>query len=422
MRLPPQHDNPQLAANIPRYFVYKALRGLSFGLITAMWVIFLQREHGLSLTGVTLVDVAFWIAATLGEVPTGIVADTAGRKTSLAVGTALMGVSMLAWAFAPTVSLIVAAYVLLAVGATFLSGAEDAFFYESLQVIGRRDEYTRLVGRVSATTLGAIALGNLASGLLATISLRLPFLIAGLSLLLMLAIVLTFKEPRRKELQSAEQRGGQLRPSYTEILKQSLTLMRARPTLRYAMLYLALMPMTAVMMETVFLQPQALALGVPLAGVGLVTMVVQLTNMAGSTWSHWLRARVGEGRILYSAPGLIIASLILLAALQSVPALLFVAVIGFVTAVLRPLILNRIQHEVPDTIRATILSMQALLFTLFVAICEPIVGLVADQAGLPAAYFGLAGGLALLILFLFWKSRTHFPGAVVSTLNADSLD
>ena len=410
MSIPKKHPSGQFASNIPRYFLYTALKGLNFGLITAMWVIYLQQQHGLNLTQVTLIDVAFWIAAALGEVPTGIVADTFGRKTSLAAGAALMGVSILAWTFAPTVLLITLAYVFLAVGATFLSGAEDAFFYESVQITGRVGEYARLVGRVSAITLGAVALGNLASGLFATIDLRLPFLIAGLSLLTMLGIVLTFKEP-----QTEEKSGGQARQGYGQILRQSIALMRARPTLRYPMIYLALVPMTAVIMETVFLQPQAVSLGVPIAGVGVVVMAVQMTNMAGSTWSHRIKARFGEGRVLYTAPVFIVSSLILLAALQIFPALLFVAVIGFVTAVLRPLVLSRIQNEVPDDIRATILSMQSLLFTILVAMSEPILGFIADQSGLPAAYFGLAGSLSILSLFLFWKSRHYFPQAVMST-------
>jgi MFS family permease len=396
--------NAHFASNIPRYFSYTVLKGLNFGLITAMWVIYLQQQHGLSMTQVTLVDVAFWIAVTLGEVPTGIVADTFGRKTSLAIGAALMGASILAWAFAPTVPLIIVAYASLAVGSTFLTGAEDAFFYESLQIIGREGEYARLVGRVSATMLGSVAIGNLASGLLATIDLRLPFLVAGLCLLTMLGIVLTFKEPR-----SEEKSGGQVRKGYGEILRQSLAILRVRPALRYSLLYLALVPMTAVIMETVFLQPQAVSLGVPIAGVGIVVMAVQFTNMAGSTWSHRIKARFGEGRVLYTAPILIISSLILLAAFQTLPALLFVAVIGFVTAALRPLLSSRIHHEVPDGVRATVFSMQSLVFTILVAICEPLLGLIADYSGLPAAYLGLAGGLGILILLLFWKSRRYFP-------------
>ncbi|MCC6454337.1 MAG: MFS transporter [Caldilineaceae bacterium] len=400
------HSNIRFAANIPRYFAYTSLKGLHFGLITAMWVIFLQQQHGLSLTQVTFVDVAFWIAVTLGEVPTGVVADTMGRKTSLGIGTALMGVSILAWAwaFAPTAPLIILTYAALAVGSTFLSGAEDALFFETLQITGRAGEYTRLAGRASAIRLGSVAIGNLASGLLATLDLRLPFIIAGLCLLTMLAIVLTFKEPR-----STEETGGLVRQSYGEILRQSITLIRTRPTLLYPLIYLGLVPMTAVIMETVFLQPQALALGVPLAGVGVVVMAVQFMNMAGSTASHQLKVRFGEASFLTAAPFLIVASLILLAAYQAMPALLFVAVIGFVTAALRPLVMSRIHNEVPDAIRATVFSLQALIFTILVAMTEPLLGFVADQSGLPAAYVGLAGTLALLSLLLFWKSRPHFP-------------
>src|SRR6266481_4118806 len=126
----PQYDD-RFASNIPRYYLYTAFKGAGFGLFTAIWVIYLQQRRGASLTEATIIDVAFWIAATLGEVPTGVVADTLGRKASLAVGTALLGVSTLAWAYAPTLPLIMAAYVALAIGTTFLSGAEYALLYES---------------------------------------------------------------------------------------------------------------------------------------------------------------------------------------------------------------------------------------------------------------------------------------------------
>ena len=141
--------------------------------------------------------------------------------------------------------------------------------------------------------LGATALGNLASGFLATVDLILPFLMAGLSPLGMLGIVLTFKETHTKE-----ELGGQLRKSYRQILRESLAAMRVRPALRYSMFYLALVPLAAVIMETFFVQPQAVSLGIPLAGVGVIVMAMQLTNMAGSTWSDRIRAQFGERRIL----------------------------------------------------------------------------------------------------------------------------
>ncbi len=397
-------NRAHLASNIPKYFVFTTLKGLSFGLVTATWVIFLQRQHGLNLTQVTLIDVAFWIAATLGEVPTGVVADTYGRKASLITGAAIMGISLIAWTLAPTVPLIMLAYAMLAIGATFLSGAEDAFFFETLKVTKRVGDYTRLAGRVSATMLAAIAIGNLASGLLATINMRLPFLVGGASLITMFGVVLTFKEPK-----SEEKIAGQSRTAYLDILKQAVAIMRVRPPLRYAMVYLTLVPITAMVLETVFLQPQALALGVPLAGVGVVVMAVQFANMAGSTASHRIQGRFGETWVLYAAPLVIAVSLVLLGTFHVLPALVFAATISFTTAILRPIVMNRIQNEVSDNIRATVFSMQSLMFAFIVAFVEPLLGYAADQSGLPAAYFGLAGGLALFMTLLFWKGRQRFP-------------
>ena len=412
MNVTQRQDNifpSQMAANIPRYFVYNALKGFGFGLFVAMWLIYLQQRRGFNLTQATIIDIAFWIAITLGEVPTGIVADTVGRKASLAVGTALISLSIFAWVFAPTMPLIMLAYVGMAIGIAFLSGAEDALFYESVQRSGRGDDYTRLVGRVSATLLGATALGSVASGLFATVNLMVPFVVAGLSFVMTFGIVMTLKEP-----QTEEKSAGQSRTSYRQILRQAITLMRTRPTLRYPIMYLALVPLTATLMETFFLQPQSVALGVPIAGIGVVVMATQIMNIAGLTWSDWIKAHMGERQVLYAVPLVIIASLLALAALQVLPSLVFIAVISFATAILRPLVLSRIQNEVSDNIRATILSMQSLMFTLFLAMGEPILGLIADRSGLPAAYIVLAGGMGVMVLCLFSVSRSHFPQAAIA--------
>jgi len=288
------------------------------------------------------------------------------------------------------------------IGFTFLSGAEDALFYESMQLAGRADDYARLVGRAGAFMLGALAIGSVASGLLASINLTLPMLICGLSLLIMLGVVLTLKEP-----QLEGQSDGQARKSFGKILRQSLALMRARPTLLYPMIYLALVPIASFITETLLLQPQALLLGVPLAGIGLLVMAVQLIDMLGSNWSDQFKTLFGEGRLISAVPVIILTSLVVLAAFQKLAVLVFIGVIGFFTSVIRPLLLTRIQGEVSDEVRATIISMNSLMNTVFAAISQPSLGFVADQFGFPAAYFGFAGALGILILLLFWKGHDH---------------
>src|SRR5215208_5419975 len=412
MSMPRNQHNTQLALNIPRYFVYTVLKGFSFGLFGAMWVIFLTQQRGLGLAQASLVDVMFFVAAAFGEVPTGIVADRFGRKTSLLAGAALLSVGILGWTFAPTLPLIMVSYFGMGIGFTFLSGAEDALFYESVQLAGRADDYNLLVGKAGAFMLGALAVGSVASGLLATVNLVLPMLTCGLSLLIMLGVILTFKEP-----QIEDKSDGQVqRKPFGKILRQSLALMRARPTLLYPMIYLALVPIASFITETLLMQPQALALGVPLAGIGLLVMAVQLIDMMGSNWSDQFKAFFGERRLIYTVPVIILVSLIVLAAFQKLPVLVFIAVIGFFTSIVRPILLNRIQNEVSDDVRATVISMNSLMNTVIAAISQPSLGFVADRSGFPAAYVGFVGGLGILMLVLLWKGRHHllFPDVVES--------
>jgi MFS family permease len=391
-----------VASNISRYAIYTALKGFGFGLFLPIWVIYLQRQHGLSLSQAALVDVTFFVAAALAELPTGIVANRSGRKTSMTIGSLLIALGLIGWTFAPTLLLTLLAYVAMGVGMTFLSGAEDAFFYETVRASGRGDDYARLLGRVSATFPGTLALGSVASGFLAAINLLLPFTLATLMLLAALGIVLTFTEP------GAEQRRReQAGPSLRAVLRQSLTVLRAQPTLRFSIVYLAVVPLASFMIESVFVQPQALALGVPLAGIGIIVMAVQLTAMAGSAWSGRLTARLGEARILYTAPMVICSSLVVLAALQVMPALLLIGVMGFVTAAVRPILVSRMQDQVSDDVRATMLSMQSLSFTIIAALSQPTLGALADRWGLPAAYVALAGALSVVVVVVFWKGGQH---------------
>jgi len=206
------------ASNIPRYVIYTALKGFGFGLFLPIWVIYLQQQRGLSLSQAALVDVTFFVAAALAELPTGIVADRFGRTTSMTIGSSLITAGLLGWTFAPTLLLTIIAYVAMGVGMTFLSGAEDAFFYETVRASGRGDDYARLLGRVSATFPGALALGSVASGFLAAINLLLPFALATLMLLAALGIVLTFTE-----LGAEQRRRQEARLSLRTVLRQSLT-------------------------------------------------------------------------------------------------------------------------------------------------------------------------------------------------------
>lgn len=87
------------------------------------------------------------------------------------------------------------------------------------------------------------------------------------------------------------------------------------------MIYLSIVPLASVILGTLLVQPQSVALGIPAAGIGLVVMALQLTGVAGSLWSSRLRDRFGEAAVIYATPAVVVVSLLLLTAAQVAPAL-----------------------------------------------------------------------------------------------------
>jgi DHA3 family tetracycline resistance protein-like MFS transporter len=116
--------------------------GLQFGAHLPTWVVmavYLVRELHFSPLQLVLMGTAMEAAVFLGEVPTGVVADTYSRRLSLIIGYVGMGV---AWAAVGLVSapwLVIALWALWGLSYTFTSGAEQAWITDEVGVenVGR---------------------------------------------------------------------------------------------------------------------------------------------------------------------------------------------------------------------------------------------------------------------------------------------
>ena len=386
-------------SNIPKYYIYSGLTEFSGWLILAIYVIYLQQERGLTLTQVGLMDGIFWITMTFSEVPTGIVADRFSRKLSLIIGTILSSLGFLLYGLAPSFYLLVLANIIWGIGITFKSGANEALLYESLRLISRENEYTKITGRAMAIRHSMVA-ASVIGGLLASTNLASPFIVGAVLQASSLLILFTLKEPKKESKDAIV-----TRMSYGAILGRSLQLMRDRPRLLYAVLYLTVIPTAWFVVGVFFLQPKAISLGVPIALIGVVVMAVNGTSVAGSLLAAKVGKFFGEKRVLYGVPLTLTICLILIGSIQTVLILTVIAALSFLAVLIEPLVKNIIQNEVSNEIRATVLSLQSLLFTLFLAVTEPSLGFIADRFELSATYFTLAGIFAIFTITLFWKGR-----------------
>ena len=129
----------------------------------------------------------------LFEVPTGIVADTVGRRASYLLGTVTLAVStlfyVLLWELEAAFWLWAIASLLLGLGFTFFSGAVEAWLVDALDATGFTGELETVFGRGQVVSGTAMLTGSVAGGFIAQqTSLGVPFVLRGAVLVVMFAV------------------------------------------------------------------------------------------------------------------------------------------------------------------------------------------------------------------------------------------
>lgn len=158
------------------WFVYEGVASFFWTLSFTVAAVYFVLELGLSPLELVLVGTAMELAVFVFEVPTGIVADTYGRKRSVVIGMLVIGVSFLLVAASTSAAGALLAYAVWGFGWTFLSGAFDAW------LAGEVGE-ERLAGiyhRGGQLDRGGALLGTGVSVALALVDLRLPIVVAGI--------------------------------------------------------------------------------------------------------------------------------------------------------------------------------------------------------------------------------------------------
>jgi DHA3 family tetracycline resistance protein-like MFS transporter len=162
---------------------------LTYGVLSSVYRI---KEAGLNPLQLVLVGTVLEASVFLFEVPTGIIADVYSRRLSIIIGFLLMGAGFIVEGLFPVFGIILVGQVLWGVGATFTSGAQQAWLADEVgnQGVGRifvRGSQFGQIGGLVGIGIGT-ALGSLALGL--------PLVAAG-ALMMGLALFLALAMPER---------------------------------------------------------------------------------------------------------------------------------------------------------------------------------------------------------------------------------
>jgi MFS family permease len=384
---------------IRSYLVINALFTLSASLIWGINTLFLL-DAGLTIFQVFVANAAFTAAMALFEVPTGVVADTRGRRASFLLSEAILAVGTLAYVGVAAIQggllLFCLAGVVLGLGYTFYSGAVEAWLVDALKATGYERELDGVFARASMVTHVAMIVGTVGGGLLGTIDLSIPYLVRAA--LILMALVVGFRTmhdigftPRTMRIRG--------------IVGEMRTVGRAGITYGWRKAAVRLLLMESFVTWGFFAwawyawQPYFLELyGSDAIWVsGLIAALFSLAGIAGNALVGRL-ATPGRRRtsILLVAGAVTTSTMVATGLVRSfwvtVPVFLLGAVAG---GVLQPVRQTYLHRSIPSSERATLVSFDSLVGSLGSVGGQTGLGYLSQERSVPAGF--VVGGLVTVL-------------------------
>ncbi len=379
---------------------------LAASLIWSVNTLFLL-DAGLSISEVFIANAAFSAGMVLFEIPTGVVADTLGRRTSYLLSVVILGVTTILYLVAAelsaSVGVFVAVSVLMGLGFTFYSGALEAWLVDALQSVESDRPLDHVFARGQQVSGAAMFTGTIAGGFLGQLDLAVPFVARAAVLVVVFAVASRLMHDIGFEGADLELRniGTQMRRQAAVGVGQgwnnkSLRLLMISGGIRGVFFGWAFYAAQPYFLE--LLDRDAVWI------VGLITAGVSLSMIVGNQLVEVLSRRCAKRTTLLlwgAGVGTLAAVTIGLTSSFAV-ALVALFTVAVSMGVISP-VRQAFLHELVDSeSRATVLSFDAMVSSIGGAGGQIGLGRVAGASSFSAGYIvgGATTGLALPVLWM----------------------
>ncbi|HEX6129953.1 MAG TPA: MFS transporter [Candidatus Limnocylindria bacterium] len=400
------------------YLVLTLLTTLASSFIWGINTIFLL-DAGLSNVEAFAANAFFTAGMVIFEIPTGVVADTRGRRLSYVLGTLTLVVStllyLLMWqVHAPFWGWAVAS-VLLGLGFTFFSGATEAWLVDALAATDYHGHLDHVFGRAQAVGGAAMLTGSLAGGMVAQFTnLGVPYVLRAALLGVATLVALRYMV----DIGFAPQRASPVAAVRT-VVGASVRHGFGNSPVRWLMIGGVFTGGTGIYVFYAA-QPYLLELfGDPSAYsiAGLAAAIFAGVQILGGLLVPYVRRLFGRRTdALLLSGGVGVASLLLLGMTSSfLVALGLLSTWSLLSTIARPMRAAYVNGIIPSHARATVLSFDSLLSSAGGVVAQPALGRVADLGGYGLSYV-VAGAINVLAIpFVVLARRERASSDPIST-------
>lgn len=362
-------------------------------------------DAGLNNVEAFAANAFFTLGMLIFEIPTGVVADTRGRRFSYVLGAATLLVSTLLYlamwqVHAPLWGWAIAS-ILLGLGFTFFSGATEAWLVDALAATGFQGHLEHVFGRAQTVGGAATLIGTVAGGVIAQLTnLGAPYVIRAAMLGVSLVLALRFMH----DLGFTPQRDVSAAKAVRTVMSGALDGGFRNPPVRWLMLAIPFSAGTGIYVFYAA-QPYLLELfGDPTAYsiAGLAAAIVASAQIAAGLAVPWVRRLFGRRTDALIAAAIVSVGLLAVLGLTTsfVLALVVLIVWSFVSALSMPLRQTYLNGVIPSEQRATVLSFDSLMGSAGGVVAQPLLGRVADVNGYGVSVVVSAAIRALALPFV----------------------
>lgn len=386
---------------VRRYYTYAGVYTLASSVIWGVNTLFLL-DAGLSVSEVFIANAAWSAGTTLFEIPTGVVADTIGRRASFLLSLAVLALSTLGYVGLAQVGGGVVAFaavsVLIGLGFTFYSGAMEAWLVDGIQALGYTGEMDRIFSRGQIVSGAAMLTGTVGGGLLGQVDLAVPFLVRSALLIILFALAFVGMrdlgfQPRRVALRdlpreaSAIGRAG-VRFGWSNRSLRPLMLAGAAQMGVFAWAWYAWQPYFLELLERD---------AVWVAGV--VAALLSISMMLGNGIVEMVARWCGRRTTLFLWSGSVFSAALIGVGLVDafVPAVALLCLGGVALGVQSPVRQSFFHRVVPSEQRATVVSFDSMITGGASVGGQAGLGYLSERQGFSAGYVA-CGAVTLLAL------------------------
>lgn len=145
--------------------------------------------------GIGLIESIVIILSIVLEIPTGVLADTIGKRKTLMIAFLLSGIGNLVFGFSNSFPMLILSVCTFVFGTACYSGTLEALQYDSLKDVGEEGKFGKVTANTNTIMLISFAISSVIGGFLYKILPGLPFLLLGTFQIIGIYFVFLLKEP-----------------------------------------------------------------------------------------------------------------------------------------------------------------------------------------------------------------------------------